>query len=164
MVFISVQFSKQRFFQWIFQAGELGTLWLTQFNEARSQSGISGLISQTYLPCSFCYFPGYGNRLSQEPACRISWLLLLFYFILDQTGTIARFFQQEPSLDSFHRNNRSIFPVLHGCRNLDFTFCQNWVSNWFSQVCETYLHLFGADIWSLWGTWTSTAWVLSISC
>ena len=30
-------------------AGELGTLWLTQFNEARSQSGISGLAIQTYL-------------------------------------------------------------------------------------------------------------------
>ena len=30
-------------------ARELGTLWLTQFNEARSQSGIFGLAIQTYL-------------------------------------------------------------------------------------------------------------------
>ena len=34
-------------------AGELGTLWLTQFNEARSQSGISGLALQTYLQSIF---------------------------------------------------------------------------------------------------------------
>ena len=33
-------------------AGELGTLGLTQFNEARSQSGVSGLAIQTYL--RFC--------------------------------------------------------------------------------------------------------------
>ena len=33
-------------------AGELGTLGLTQFNEARSQSGVSGLAIQTYL--HFC--------------------------------------------------------------------------------------------------------------
>ena len=37
----------------ICQAGELGTLWLTQFNEARSQSGISGLALQTYLQSIF---------------------------------------------------------------------------------------------------------------
>ena len=34
-------------------AGELGTLWLTQFNEARSQSGISGVALQTYLQSIF---------------------------------------------------------------------------------------------------------------
>ena len=38
----------------VFEAGELGTLWLTQFNEARSQSGISGLAIQTYLHFSIC--------------------------------------------------------------------------------------------------------------
>ena len=38
-----------------FAAGELGTLWLTQFNEARSQSGIFGLIIRTYL--QFSNFP-----------------------------------------------------------------------------------------------------------
>ena len=35
-------------------AGELGTLWLTQFNEARSQSGIWSLINSTYLPIRHC--------------------------------------------------------------------------------------------------------------
>ena len=62
-------------------------------------------------------FIRHGKGLSQGPYVRH--LLTLFWgrnlmsghdFI--QTGTIARQFSQEPSLDSFHRNHRSIFPVL----------------------------------------------------
>ena len=62
------------------------------------------------------------------------------------------------------------YMVLHGCRNLDtclldFTFSQNWDSNWLIQVIEAFSYLFlGTGIWSLRGTWASTAWVLSISC
>ena len=48
--FYVTSFHDYQFFN-VFQqvAGELGTLWLTQFNEARSQSGIWSLINSTYL-------------------------------------------------------------------------------------------------------------------
>ena len=54
---------------------------------------------------------------------------------------------------------------LHGCRNLEFIFSQNWDLNRLIQVFEVSSYLFlRNDIWSLWGTCASTAWVPSISC
>ena len=84
---------------------------------------ISGLISQTYLHFSIYRF----FRRWQPAKPRTGVTTVLFDFESDVwtwfysnrnhrsivlTGTIARQFSQEPSLDSFHRNHCSTFPVL----------------------------------------------------
>ena len=87
---------------------------------------------------SMFLFLWHGNRLSQEPA----WRLILVHVFTWFYTVVAIW--------------------MHGY--VDFTFSQNWDSNLVQSGFETYLYLSGDDIWSLRGTWASTAWVLSISC
>ena len=100
------------FFWSLVPAGELGTLWLTQFNEARSQSGISGLISQTYLHTSF-YFSTW-HRAKPRTLRWSFWIytvvaiwysyFYLFILFFSRRGTGL---SQEPS----NRRNRPTVPV-----------------------------------------------------
>ena len=58
----------------------------------------------TYLHCFSCEWR------PAKPRTGLTIFLLFNSSVL--TGTFARQFQQEPSLDSFDRNHRSTFPVL----------------------------------------------------
>ena len=120
----------------IIQAGELGTLWLTQFNEARSQSGISGLISQTYLH----FLSENGIRLSQEPAWRFNLISCTVTAICNLFSVFGTYFFDRQFLDS----------VRTEIKTGSFRYL-------------TTLHLFlQPDISSLQGTRAFAAWVLSI--
>ena len=83
-----------------------------------------GDAQSTYLLIDH-FISGRGNRLSQEPACQLFYLIsnLMSGHDFIQTGTIARFFQQEPSLDSFHRKS------LFGYRNLPYIFSTGFFHN-----------------------------------
>ena len=124
------------FFQ-IVPAGELGTLWLTQFNEARSQSGISGLISQTYLHTSF-YFPTWQRA---KPRTLVT-NLFGFDDFLHVFYTVVAIWTH-------------VCWTSHSVRTEIQTGSVRFVR---------FIYIFfEAGISSLRGTWPSAAWVLSIS-